>query len=1381
MARVPLFPSFLLLLLSALCPLSFAVTVTTISTALPHPNGLTLDAQGYLWVSDSLTNAITQMTTAGVILKTVTFSPPLNRPSALSTDSAGLLYVADSLNNRVVKFNTTGTALQLFNTTNPPLSEPIAVALDRSNNVYIADANNNRIVILHPNGSEASVVSTAPYTLSFPSGLAFDSVGTLFISDWNNGRILKRNSSGSTSVLLTGLSSPQGLAVDFNGNVFLTDDGNSRVLKVSASGAIVQIFNTTNPTLGDPTAVALDGLGNLFVTDFTNGRVLKFGDVAAVAVTTVSSAFTSPRGMVYNPVDGNLYICDGSTLLITKMSLVGVILAHFTFSPALTFPAALAVDSLGFLYVADGSTGDRIVKFARNGTQVAVFTAGGTLNDPLGVFVDSFNYIWVSDFLNNRVVVLSGSTGAVVLSITVTTGLALSGPAAVVVDSAGSAYISDHFNSRIVKRTAAGVISTLYTALYGPEGLLLDAYGNLFIADDSNGRIVKITTAGVLVDIYTPPPSAPLIFPIALALDNSSNLFVADYGDGRIVRFAGVTAMAASSCTTNNALLQLNPVSAADVVEDTVQVGETNAIIAWGPFTTPPSLPPVAASQVFFQFLFPSQSQNFTIEFGLYTAGPSPALVYEGVYAYTIPSPNTPLLISVTAFSASASLTLQPNSSYYLAYWSPANFLSYDQSSTVGEFYYQTPNGLQSSLPGAPFVAFEITLPLELLVCPQGTAPAGVVASASRPMSSSSSAATFAPSSSPRFSSTQRVIVTLGSPRGLVADNTGNVFVSDAATSLIYKVNVAGGSVVSSFNFGLSFPAGMAIDSAGALYVADASNNRIVKFSSSGVQLASWTSGLSDPLDVAIDSANRVWVADFGNNRIVVLSPNGTLLFTLPSNISTPSLSGPDAVAVDAAGNVFISDFDNNRIVKRTPAGVVTTLYTGLDGFEAVAVDYLGNVYLADFSSQQFDQLSSAGVFLQSFINVSVPFQGPVAVAVDTLGNVYGGDYSDGRVIRFPSVFAPQPILPSSTTAPRVSSSSSAVVALTSSVPAPATASLCFLVYGLSGNVDSPWSAATFMSFQYSGVVQTGQGSAVAILSGSGTRTYTNRFGATFTTHFTLSSTTDDLLYLTNGFPVDSGGLTLALSSPIQLPGAGPSTLFSSITLRNTSGFIAEGNSTRIDGTGEAFSSTVPGFMNLSIGASNVNSLAANTGTCQAAITFTNGLRQPTQPTVSNGGLHILYFYFISDGANYSVQTSLTITTSSQFANTPDMLGNPYQSITNITGIRTYTHLPTFATAVSQVRGPVAGTAARFYPYTLLSASPGVYSVNTAPFLDADGLTFAITPSAPIDGNAPGTGTQISQVTIHVTTIANTLTQLSEVAMNRTPLLALQQQSYSFS
>ena len=358
----------------------------------------------------------------------------------------------------------------------------------------------------------------------------------------------------------------------------------------------------------------------------------------------------------------------------------------------------------------------------------------------------------------------------------------------------------------------------------------------------------------------------------------------------------------------------------------------------------------------------------------------------------------------------------------------------------------------------------------------------------------------------------------------------------------------------------------------------------------------------------------------------------------------------------------------------------------------------------------------------------------------------------------------------------------------TTVTPSNQTGTLCFLMYGLPGNADYPWSASTQLTFSYYNLpLQNSLGTAVQLFNGSGVRTFINKLGVALSSSLSLlpagsgSSSSDNLLYLNSATPLDSRGLSFNLTSnPLQLPGAGPATLFSQLSVFNSSIGVIEGGSSLIDQAGSAFLSSVAGFSAVTIGASNINSLAVNYTACQAPISFINGLRQPVQPSASNGALHFSYSYYISDGLTYAVLTNLTVTTTSAFATSHDQLGNPWQSVVNITGTRMYTFLPTHTTITSQVSEASSSSPAtfRFYPYALLSSAPGVYTANTAPYLDASGLMLAVTPSVPITGVAPGTGPLFNTTTIAFTPLNNTAIILSEARYINVPLLALQQQLY---
>ena len=622
---------------------------------------------------------------------------------------------------------------------------------------------------------------------------------------------------------------------------------------------------------------------------------------------------------------------------------------------------------------------------------------------------------------------------------------------------------------------------------------------------------------------------------------------------------------------------------------------------------------------------------------------------------------------------------------------------------------------------------------------------------------------------------------------------------------------------------GLLLPTGAAVDEFGNLFVADTHNNRIVKLPSSGMSAIVFNSDLFGPEAVVLDSAGNLLVADTGDNRIVKLAPDGSFLTLWTQPASGPALFNPTGLVLDSVGNMIVADYGNSRVVvfpisvasmvqfsfcltttinsssyTSVSSGIFTTTATSYtpNGTCTVASVLSGSLYTSSNPFPVAINLVTAGALFGTtsayptnnflYITASSPFAG-----TDEGGIGLSSIYSTFTLFDAVNVHCFQGScgLSAQLTVQLFNSSNESESQL---IPCQApsaivSGSLCLLSYSLPGNVDYPWSVATSLSFYYNtSFVLTNQGVGVQLINGTGTRTYINRFGASFTTTLSLAASLNNnsnLLYLGSALPVDGNGLTWNLTSSVQLPGAGPAVLYSLINVVNASGAVAEVGSSVVDGLGQAFLSSVPGFVDVIIGASNVNSLAANYASCQAPITFTNGLRQPTQPSASNGALRISYSYFISDGATYSVQGNLTITTASAFATTKDMLGNPYQTVVNVTGSRTYTYLPTQTRLTSIIHGLSQSVSVlatqRFYPYPLLSSAPGVYTMNTAPFFDADGLEFAVAPSIPANGSPSGTGTQYTASTLSIITTPNMVAVLTEGVYNNAPLLNLQTQSYT--
>jgi sugar lactone lactonase YvrE len=277
----------------------------------------------------------------------------------------------------------------------------------------------------------------------------------------------------------------------------------------------------------------------------------------------------------------------------------------------------------------------------------------------------------------------------------------------------------------------------------------------------------------------------------------------------------------------------------------------------------------------------------------------------------------------------------------------------------------------------------------------------------------------------------QATAAQLTNPTGVAVDSVGNVYIADAGTHRIRKVNAAGvistvagnGTPGYSGDGGpaiaaqLNFPLGVAVDSAGNLYVVDTANERIRKVTPEGVistVAGNGTRGFSgdggpataaqlDTQDgVAVDSAGNLYIADSFNFRIrkvtaagviSTVAGNGTPGFSGDGGLATAAqLGNPTGIAVDSAGNLYFSDVHFHRVRKVTPDGIISTIAgTGTAGFSGdggpataaqlngpigVAVDSGASLYIADQSNFRIRSVTAAGVISTAAGNGTAGFSG---------------------------------------------------------------------------------------------------------------------------------------------------------------------------------------------------------------------------------------------------------------------------------------------------------------------------------------------------------------------------------------------------------------------
>jgi sugar lactone lactonase YvrE len=374
-------------------------------------------------------------------------------PSDIAFDAVGDLFISDTAHNRVRKVDTNGIITTVAGNgqgypiliepvvdagdggpaTNALVNSPVGLNLDALGNLYIADFYNFRIRRVATNGIITTFAGAGlggagdggPATnasLSLPTGVALDSTGNLYIADRNHARIRK---------------------VDTNG-IISTVAGNGAATYAGDGGP------ATNTSLCGPTGVAFDAFGNLYIADLGNNRIRKvdtngiISTVAGIGPGATSGSYSGDGGAATN---AGLY-----------------------------YPADVALDAIGNLYIADGGN-NRVRRVDANGmiTTVAGIGPSGTdgrysgdgaaatnasLFDPSGVALDAVGNLYIADTHNERirkVLLYAGYPTLTLSSVSATNG----GSYTVVVTSPYG--------------SATSAVTTLNVALAAPQIMTSDA------------------------------------------------------------------------------------------------------------------------------------------------------------------------------------------------------------------------------------------------------------------------------------------------------------------------------------------------------------------------------------------------------------------------------------------------------------------------------------------------------------------------------------------------------------------------------------------------------------------------------------------------------------------------------------------------------------------------------------------------------------------------------------------------------------------------------------------------------------------------------------------------------------------------------------------
>ena len=531
------------------------------AATLQNPFDCAVDSQGRIYVADVFDQRVRRVELDGTITTVAgtglsgfsgdggpATSAQLDEPAGVAIDAQGRVYIADSVNDRVRMVDTSGTITTVAGDgSRTTLDHPHGVAIDPMGRLLVADTYNHRVRRVDAAGTLTTIAGTGANgfsgdggpaisaTMSTPYYVGVDSTGRVLISDLANNRI-RRVEADNTIDTIAGngtatyagdggpatsgsLNQPYKVAADAQDNIYIADQLNHRIRKVSVGGTLSTIAgNGTAGTNGDAAAATsaqlqfplgvCPGPNGIVIADTNNNRIRRV-DPSTGVLTTVAGQ-VDPDGvgaaMTARLADPQALAVGSAFTLIaggTSGTVEALRMAHVT-AVAGRYPQSTATGALARF---------RTAGFGK---------VGGVAID------DTAHVVYITETSSNRLHAITEVDPTAPATWTIAT----------LANTAGTAGFAD------------GAADT--ARFRAPTGLYLDtATRTLYIADTGNHAIraldLQAHTVSTIVNTSHalgfagdggPAASALLYEPTALTRCSNGDVFIADTGNNRIRRVA---------------------------------------------------------------------------------------------------------------------------------------------------------------------------------------------------------------------------------------------------------------------------------------------------------------------------------------------------------------------------------------------------------------------------------------------------------------------------------------------------------------------------------------------------------------------------------------------------------------------------------------------------------------------------------------------------------------------------------------------------------------------------------------------------------------------------------------------------------------------------
>ena len=227
--------------------------------------GLATDNAGNVYVADAGSKKLFRFSASAVAQGSSasgTALATLAAPGAVAVDPRAYVYVADTSTGLITQVSPAGVATTLA----AKFTSPAGLAVDALDNLYVSDSSTLAVY-------QVSLITGAQRTLGVgplvaPAGLAIDPAGNLLVSDPGAGALYRFNlASGAQTAVVSPAAKPSAVATDAAGNLLIADTASIFAVPFSPNSSPFTVAGVT------PSALAIDASGNLYTG--SAGSVLK--------------------------------------------------------------------------------------------------------------------------------------------------------------------------------------------------------------------------------------------------------------------------------------------------------------------------------------------------------------------------------------------------------------------------------------------------------------------------------------------------------------------------------------------------------------------------------------------------------------------------------------------------------------------------------------------------------------------------------------------------------------------------------------------------------------------------------------------------------------------------------------------------------------------------------------------------------------------------------------------------------------------------------------------------------------------------------------------------------------------------------------------------